>query len=171
MTVASQIIGFAAVGLYLLSYQLKKRKHIVWVTCISNALYVLQYILLGAFSGAVMDVMSTVSSFFAAKKTDKPFNRFPRILAWSNMIIIAVVGLVSAYLQREWIELLPIAGALFQTGGLWCDNEQTIRKLGLCSAPFWLVYNYISHAYGPAIGSLIAIISIIVSLIRYRKKA
>lgn len=135
MTVASQIIGFAAVGLYLLSYQLRKRKHIVWVTCISNALYVLQYILLGAFSGAVMDVMSTVSSFFAAKKTDKPFNRFPRILAWSNMLIIAVVGLVSAYLQREWIELLPIAGALFQTGGLWCDNEQTIRKLGLCSAP------------------------------------
>lgn len=171
LTVASQIIGFAAVGLYLLSYQLKKRKHIVWFTCISNALYVLQYILLGAFSGAVMDVMSTVSSFFAAKKTDKPFNRFPRILAWSNMIIIAVVGLVSAYLQREWIELLPIAGALFQTGGLWCDNEQTIRKLGLCSAPFWLVYNYISHAYGPALGSLIAIISIIVSLIRYRKKA
>ena len=171
MTVASQIIGFAAVGLYLLSYQLRKRKHIVWVTCISNALYVLQYILLGAFSGAVMDVMSTVSSFFAAKKTDKPFNRFPRILAWSNMIIIAVVGLVSAYLQREWIELLPIAGALFQTGGLWCDNEQTIRKLGLCSAPFWLLYNYISHAYGPALGSLIAIISIIVSLIRYRKKA
>lgn len=171
MTVASQIIGFAAVGLYLLSYQLRKRKHIVWVTCISNALYVLQYILLGAFSGAVMDVMSTVSSFFAAKKTDKPFNRFPRILAWSNMIIIAVVGLVSAYLQREWIEILPIAGALFQTGGLWCDNEQTIRKLGLCSAPFWLVYNYISHAYGPALGSLIAIISIIVSLIRYRKKA
>ena len=171
MTVASQIIGFSAVGLYLLSYQLKKRKHIVWVTCISNALYVLQYLLLGAFSGAVMDIMSTVSSFFAAKKTDKPFNRFPRILAWSNMIIIAVVGLVSAYLQREWIELLPIAGALFQTGGLWCDNEQTIRKLGLCSAPFWLVYNYISHAYGPALGSLIAIISIIVSLIRYRKKA
>jgi len=171
LTVASQIIGFAAVGLYLLSYQLRKRKHIVWVTCISNALYVLQYILLGAFSGAVMDVMSTVSSFFAAKKTDKPFNRIPRILAWSNMLIIAVVGLVSAYLQREWIELLPIAGALFQTGGLWCDNEQTIRKLGLCSAPFWLVYNYISHAYGPALGSLIAIISIIVSLIRYRKKA
>lgn len=171
MVVASQIIGFAAVGLYLLSYQLKRRSQIVWVTCISNALYVLQYILLGAFSGAVMDVMSTVSSFFAAKKNDAPFNRFPRILGWSNMIIIAAVGLISACLQREWIELLPIAGALFQTGGLWCNNEQTIRKLGLCSAPFWLIYNYISHAYGPALGSLIAIISIIVSLIRYRKKA
>lgn len=171
VTATSQIIGFAAVGLYLLSYQLKKRKQIVWVTCISNALYVLQYLLLGAFAGAVMDIMSTVSSFFAAKKTEAPFNRHARALAWSNMLAIAVVGLVSAVIQGEWLELLPIAGALFQTGGLWCDNEQTIRKFGLCSAPFWLVYNYISHAYGPALGSLIAIISIIISMVRYRKKA
>lgn len=168
--VASQVIGFAAVGLYLSSYQLKKRKQIVWVTCISNALYVLQYLLLGAFSGAIMDIMSTVSSFFAAKKNDAPFSRYVRILAWSNMIIIAVVGLLSVFMQGEWIELLPIAGALFQTGGLWCDDEQNIRKFGLCSAPFWLVYNYVSHAYGPALGSLFAIISIIISMVRYRKK-
>ena len=171
LTVVSQIIGFAAVGLYLLSYQLKKRKQIVWVACISNALYVLQYILLGAFSGAAMDFTSTVSSFFAAKKNEGAFKRYARVLAWSNMIIIATVGLASALIQGEWIELLPIAGALLQTGGLWCDDEQTIRKFGLCSAPFWLVYNYISHAYGPALGSVIAIISIIISMIRYRKKA
>lgn len=169
--IISQIIGFAAVGLYLLSYQLKKRKQIVWVTCISNLLYVLQYVLLGAFSGAIMDMMSTVSSFMAAKKNDKPFVRFSRWLAPVNLIVITIVGLVSAFLQREWLELLPIAGALFQTGGLWCDDEQTIRKLGLCSAPFWLVYNFLSQAYGPAIGSVIAIISIIVALIRYREKS
>lgn len=170
MLIISQIIGLGAVGLYLLSYQLKKRSHIVWVTCISNALYVLQYLLLGAFSGAVMDIMSTVSSFFAAKKNDLPFRRHARYLALSNIIAIAAVGLISAAVQREWIELLPIAGALFQTGGLWCNNEQTIRKFGLCGAPFWLVYNYISQAYGASLGSMIAIISIIISMIRYRKK-
>ena len=63
MLIISQVIGVAAVALYLISYQLKKRRDIVWVTCISNALYVLQYILLGAFSRAIMDFMSTVSSF------------------------------------------------------------------------------------------------------------
>ena len=68
MLIISQVIGVFAVALYLLSYQLKKRSHIVWVTCISNALYVTQYILLGAFSGAVMDFMSTVSSFFCCEE-------------------------------------------------------------------------------------------------------
>jgi hypothetical protein len=171
MIAVTQIIGFGAVGLYLLSYQLKKRKQIVWVTCISNALYVLQYILLGAFSGAVMDITSTVSSFLAAKKNEAPFNRYSKALIWSNMIAIALIGSVSAYLQGEWLEILPIFGALFQTGGLWFDDEQTIRKFGLCSAPFWLVYNYTSGAYGPALGSVFAIVSIIVSMVRYRKKA
>ena len=170
LLIISQIIGLAAVGLYLLSYQLKKRKSIVWVTCISNALYVLQYVLLGAFSGAVMDFMATVSSFLAAKKNDAPFRKHAKRLGATNMLVIAVVGLISAYLQHEWIELLPIAGALFQTGGLWFENEQTIRRFGLCSAPFWLVYNYISQAYGAALGSVIAIVSIIVAMVRYRKK-
>lgn len=169
LLIVSQIIGLAAVGLYLLSYQLKKRKQIVWVTCISNALYVLQYLLLGAFSGAVMDFLSTVSSFLAAKKNDNPFKRYTKWLALSNMLIIATVGLATAFFQKEWIELLPIAGALFQTGGLWFDDEQTIRWLGLCSAPFWLIYNFISQAYGASLGSVCAIISIIISLARYHK--
>lgn len=170
MLIISQIIGISAVMLYLLSYQLKKRGHIVWVTCISNALYVIQYILLGAFSGAVMDLMSAVSSFFAAKKNDPPFKKYARLLALVNMTAIAAVGLISAFVQREWIELIPIAGALLQTGGLWCNNEQTIRKFGLCSAPFWLVYNCISRAYGAALGSVLAICSVIIAMIRYRKK-
>lgn len=170
LLVVSQIIGLAAVGLYLLSYQLKKRKQIVWTTCISNSLYVLQYILLGAFSGAIMDALSTVSSFFAAKKNSPLFKRYAKWLAVSNMIVITAAGLAIAIVQKDPIELIPIAGALLQTGGLWCNDEQTIRKFGLCSAPFWLFYNYISQAYGAALGSVLAIISVVTSMIRYRKK-
>ena len=168
MLIVSQIIGLAAVGLYLLSYQLKRRKSIVWVTCISNALYVLQYILLGAFSGAVLDFLSAVSSFFAAKKNDAPFLRYRKWLAASNLLLIAAAGIISAVLQRDPIELIPIAGALFQTGGLWFDNEQTIRKFGLMSAPFWLIYNFISQAYGASLGSVLAMISVITAMVRYR---
>ena len=169
MLVASQIIGFAAVGLYLLSYQLKKRKHIVWATCISNGLYVLQYVLLGAFSGAIMDMLSAVGSFFAGKKHSSCFEQYTKMIAVINLVVITVAGLAIAIIQRDPIELLPIAGALFQTGGLWCENEQTIRKFGLCSAPFWLIYNFISQAYGAAIGSVLVIVSVVTALIRYRK--
>ncbi len=170
MLILSQIIGLTAVGLYLLSFQLKKRTHIVWTTCISNLLYVIQYLILGAFSGALMDFMSTVSSFLATKKNSEAFRRCYKWIAAGNLALITAVGVTVAAVRKDPAELLAVAGALFSTGGLWCENEQTIRKFGLCSAPCWLVYNFISQAYGASVGSVCAIVSIIISMIRYRKK-
>ena len=168
--IISQIIGLAAVGLYLLSYQLKNRKQIVWTAFFSNFLYVLQYILLKAFSGAAMDGLCAVGSFFAGKKHSPKLSPYIKWIATINLVVIAVAGVSIAIAQRDFIELLPVVGALLQTGGLFCENEQTIRKLGLCGAPFWLVYNYITQAYGAAIGSVFIIVSAVTAMIRYRKK-
>lgn len=170
MLIAAQILGLLAVGLYLLSYQLKKRSQIVWVTFISNVLYVLQYCLLGAFSGAIMDILCTGVSFLAARKYTSVMKKCQKAVALGSTLVIFAVGIVLAVMQTDWIELLPVAGTVFQTTGLWCDDEQTLRKFGLCSAPFWLVYNLISKAYGAALGSLFTVVSIVVALVRYRKQ-
>lgn len=168
--IISQIIGLAAVGLYLLSYQLKKRKQIVWTTFFSNALYVLQYILLKAFSGAVMDALCAVGSFFAGKKHIPKLKPYIKWIATANLVVIATAGVSIAIAQHDIVELLPVVGALLQTGGLFCEDEQNIRKFGLCGTPFWLVYNFISQAYGAALGSVLIIVSAITAMIRYRKK-
>ena len=88
------------------------------------------------------------------------------------LTVVLIVGVVLAFaiIQRKWLELLPIGGALLQTCGLWFNNEQTIRKFALTGAPFWLVYNFLSQAYGAAIGSLFTIISVVIALMRYRAK-
>ena len=58
MYIIAQIVGILAVATYLLSYQLKKRKHIILVNATSSFLYVLQYTLLGALEGAAIDILS-----------------------------------------------------------------------------------------------------------------
>ena len=168
--IISQVIGLAAVGLYLLSYQLKNRKQIVWTAFFSNFLYVVQYILLKAFSGAVMDALCAVGSFFAGKKHVPKLKPYIKWIATINLIVIAVAGVSVAIAQRDVLELLPVAGALLQTGGLFCEDEQTIRKFGLCGAPFWLVYNLFAQAYGAAVGSVFIIASAATAVMRYRKK-
>ena len=37
----------------------------------------------------------------------------------------------------------------------------------LLGAPFWLVYNMLSAAYGSALGNVITLVSITVAIIRY----
>ena len=63
MYIAAQIVGIIAVSTFLLSYQLKKRKNIIMMNATSSVLYVLQYILLGAFEGAALDIMSAFALF------------------------------------------------------------------------------------------------------------
>ena len=169
MLIISQIIGLAAVALFLLSYQLKKRKQIVLATCISNTLYVVQYVLLGAFSGAFMDLLSAVGSFLAGRKHSVNFRKHTKLIAFATLSLIAAVGIVIAVLRKDYIELIPVVGAIFQTGGLWCEKEQNIRKFGIIGAPFWLVYNLISQAYGAALGSILIIGSAAIAILRFRK--
>ena len=68
MKIAAFAVGLAAVACFLLSYQQKKRKGIILLNVTSRALYILQYILLGAFDGAMLDVSGIVASVLAEKK-------------------------------------------------------------------------------------------------------
>ena len=68
MKIIPQIIGLLAVATFLLCFQLKKRNNIILLNLISRCLYILQYLLLGTFSGAVFDILAAVSSVFAGKK-------------------------------------------------------------------------------------------------------
>ena len=167
MLIVAQIIGLGAVALYLLSFQLKKRSSMVAATCASNCLYVLQYLLLGAFSGAVLDILSTASSFVAAKKNSSKY--LAKGIFLGLLLVILGAGCALAIAQKSNLELLALAGALLQTGGLWFEKEQTIRKFALAGAPFWLVYNFLSMAYGAAVGTLLTMASAIVGLLRYRQ--
>lgn len=68
LKIIPQIIGFIAVATFLLSYQHKKRNNIILLNFISRCLYILQYLLLGAFTGAIFDILAAISSVFAGKK-------------------------------------------------------------------------------------------------------
>lgn len=166
MEIASLIAGLGAVALYLLCFQLKEAKKLLACRFLSSILYVVQYLLLFAFVGAAMDASATVTSYFAYKK-DTPWVKKYKIpiLIITNLAIV-VVGIL---LYENIFSLLPIAGVLFESAAGWMKNEKRIRIVSLFAVPCWLVYNVISRAYGSVIGSILALVSIIVALVRYSK--
>ena len=158
------IIGIAAVVLYLIGYLQKKRKGIILFNLSSRILYVIQYILLGAFEGAALDVCGSLSSVMAGAK-EKPFIRKHKIWFFIgvNLTIIAI-GL-SLYVNVY--SILPIIGVLCHTGAFWMDDERWIRIVSLAGCPFWLIYNLVSGAYGSCIGDVLSILSILFAIARY----
>ena len=167
MKILSIIAGALAVILFLGSYQLKTRKNIIFCNVLSRVLYILQYIFLGEFIGAAMDISAIPSSMIAEKK-EHPF-----VKKYEMPIIITVnlliVGLGIAFYKNVY-SLLPIFGVLFETVALWFSRERVVRLVSLFGAPFWLSYNLICGAYASAVGNILTMISILLALYRYRTR-
>ena len=167
MQIAATISGIIAVALFLLCFQLKTRRSIIICNICSRAMYVLQYLLLFAFVGAAMDTASVATSTFAYKK-DTNFVRKYKI----PILIFLHAGIltIGILLYTNIFSLFAIFGVLFESAASWMRREKMIRIISIFSVLSWLVYNIVSGAYGSAIGSVLALVSIISALIRYRSK-
>ena len=164
MTKIAFIVGIFAVCLYLLGYLQKKRKYIIILNLSSRLLYIVQYILLGAFEGALLDVCGSASSVLAQNKDRGIIKKhlIPFFIG-VNLAIIAI-GL-SLYVNV--FSLFPIIGVLFHTSAFWINDEKWIRRVSLLGCPFWLIYNFASEAYGSCIGDVLSMVSIGIAMIRY----
>ena len=169
MKLIPQIIGILAVATFLLSYQQKQRKNIILTNVISRCLYILQYILLGAYAGAVLDVLGAVSSVVAGKKHTPWIYRYRRMILIGMNLCILFAGGTIAFLNKSWLDLFSIAGVLLHTNAFWLNDERKIRWVSLMGSPCWFVYNYTSRAYGSAVGEVLTMGSIVIAMVKYRK--
>ena len=169
-TLIPQIIGLLAVATFLLSYQQKKRANIILLNVVSRCLYILQYLLLGAFAGAVLDILGAVSSVVAGRK-HKGFvkNHTKATIIVMNLCIIAA-GTAIALWNKSWIDVFSLLGVLLHTSAFWISDEKIIRRVSLLGSPFWFVYNFLSRAYGSAVGDLLTMGSIVIAMYRHREK-
>ena len=164
ITLIAQVVGLAAVVMFLLSYQQKKRKNFIMFNATSRILYIIQYLLLGAYSGAVLDILGTVSSVLAQNKDKEIIKKRVKLVVIAMNVIILAAGLM---LYHNIFDLFPIAGVILHTSAFWITNEKTIRKVSFIGSPFWLVYNLTSQAYGSAIGDILTMVSIATAIYRY----
>lgn len=164
MMLFAQIIGLFAVKTFLLSYQQKKRKNIIMWNVTSRVLYIIQYLLLGAFEGAVLDILGMISSVAAQKKHNKIIEKYVVLFVCIINIIILAAGL---FLYENVFSLFPIMGVILHTSAFWITNERIIRIVSFLGSPFWLIYNLARLAYGSAIGDILTMISIGTAICRY----
>ncbi|MBE7064401.1 MAG: YgjV family protein [Ruminococcaceae bacterium] len=169
MKIIANIVGICAVIMFVLSYQMKSRKGIVLCNVISRVLYVAQYLLLGAFEGAVLDIVGVLASVLAQNKDSKFIKKYQTAVIIGVNVVIVAAGLL---LYENVFSLLPMFGVLLHTGAFWFSNEKKIRFMSFAGSPFWFAYNLYSGAYGSSIGDVMTMVSIGLAIYRYdiRKK-
>lgn len=156
-----QIIGFVAMGIIVASYQQKSHKNILTFQMVSGLLFTVHYILLSAYTGAVMNLLGAFRSLVYANRGKK----------WASSVIwptIFGVGfLISGILTWDSIfSVFPLIAMLMSSIVLWIEQPKINRIFSLPTSTCWLIYNIKTLSYPGIITEIFVLISIIIGIIR-----
>ena len=108
---------------------------------------------------------NTLLSIAREGAKSKPFiKKHTRLFVILASLAIVATGLLT---YKDIFSILPIIGVLLHTGAFWMDDEKKIRIVSFLGSPFWLVYNFVSGAYGSCIGDILSMVSIAIAMVRY----
>lgn len=171
--IVGQIVGIILTLLCVVSPQFKKKWQMAVVAILSNVLSGLNFLLLGQISACGVSVVAILQAAFAIRHTRKRTSpKMPEIAIFGFFYVFGGIlpYLVSGTLSEFGpIDVLPIIGALMYLGYLSQKKEQRMRLFLLMNILVYLVYNAIILST-QFFAQLVALISVVIALIRYRKK-
>lgn len=165
MNIAAQIVGIVGMVLSLLSFQLKKRKHIMLFQMTASLMFSAQLFMVGAITGGCLDLISFIRTLIFANNSKKWASSKWWLVGF--ILVMIATGLLT---WKDGWSVLPIISSILSTVALWMKQVKHIRLISLAVGPCWMVYNVVTGAYTGALNELLAMISIVIGLIRHDRK-
>ena len=163
MFILAQILSFIAMVINMVAVQLKTKKQILLTIVVSNLLFVISYILLGAYVGALTCGIVAIEIIINTILEDKG-KVTPQFLIIIYLIISIILGITTF---NSLIDLLPIIASILFILTLRQSKEKYVRLLILGNLTSWIIYDFFVKAYLAGISDLFVISSTITAIYRY----
>ena len=163
--ILAQLIGLCAVVFFISSIQLKEKTKILFFQLVANIFYFIQYILLGVYVAAFMNLL-TIWRCFVFKKYDEQNKTIPLKYLIIFVSLIIVFGIFN---YNGILSIIPPVITIIYGISSYQKNTEIIRLTFLLCAFIWIFYNFSVGAYTALIGNGFEVISGVIALIRFRK--
>lgn len=184
-----QAIGFVAIAMNILSVQFNTHFKIMLFKSLGSFLFALQYLLLGAYTGLVMDLVGVIRNFvFAFNVKKNKSNKwwiviFCLITAFAGIATIILTWNKTLNTLSKWssnpskimalavfISIISVVAKLGSTIGYGFKSPHAIRMINLPTFVMWICYNVIVFSLAGIVSDSMSIGSIIIAELRYREK-
>lgn len=167
--IIAQLIGLIGVGVIFLAYQMKVRKMLLLFQMLGIALLSIQYFMINALSGAVLNVVCLIRTLFFYFAEEKLHNDKRKIYGFSIFfaVLVCVFGVLSWEGWYSILMLICLAVNSFCTG---VCNPQNFRKSLLFTCVLALIYNVIVFSIGGMLNETVSIVSAVIGIIRFNKE-
>lgn len=161
-TVLVQGIGFLGIACSILAFQYKGYRPLVALRAATELFFGIQYILLGAYSGAAMDFLGVFRNgiFLDCDKRGKSLR------PWRLFFSVVFVGAT----LLTWAgpkSILSAVAKVASTIGYGSSNPRLIRLIVLCSSTCWLIYNSLVFSLAGVLGEVVTLASVLIGILRF----
>ena len=167
--IIGQCFGIAGLIMFVLSFQYKEIKKLVFVQGIGGMMFFLNFLLIGAYGGALFNLTVLVRGVLYTKK-DKSWKLF-LVEALFTVAYVYSLTLVKGDILQIVLTTLPYVALMVMSFLMWKDKGKQIRIFQIAAlSPAWLVHNIFNFTLGGILAELFNIISAIISLLRFKNK-
>lgn len=168
--IAAQACSIISLILTIISYQMKSPKMLLVVNFCATAAMTVSYLLLGAWSGMILNCLCLVRNLCFIYKDKEMFGKKP--LSSSAVLPIIIVLMVGGALM-SWdgpASLLIMVALALNTFFMSLDDNQKLRYSILLTSSLVIVYNVLVMNYAAILNEAFAIVSSVVGIVRFREK-
>lgn len=168
--IIGQIFGIFGLLMFVLSFQCKNSKKLVFVQGIGGMMFFINFLLIGAYGGALFNLTILIRGLLYMKK-DKKIWKPVIVEALFTVAYIYSLTLIKGDVLQIILTTLPYVSLLIMSIFMWNENGKFIRyfQVGALS-PSWLIHNIFNFTLGGILAELFNIASAIVSLVRFTHK-
>jgi hypothetical protein len=166
MEIVAQFFGIGAMVSLFFIYQQSSRKKLIISKLCADVCWCIHYFCLGAYGGIVPNFVGIFRELVFVHRDSKK---------WANNTAIPIVFIlinwgIGIFTFKSPINILPIAASTFVTISLWLRDPKLIKIISIPVSLTFLIYDIFVGSYIGMLNESIAIISIIISFIKERKR-
>ncbi len=162
LTILIRVLGIGGLVFNVASFQFNRHKKIVLFKGISEFLFAVQYIFLGAYTAAALDGVSTLRNCVFMKAVEKKKSTAPYIA-----IFVVVMIVLCALTWEGPTSVLALAAKVLTTVSYGMRKESKLRIIALPSSVAWVIYNAVFGAWEAAICDSLTVISLLIAICKF----
>ena len=162
MDILIQGIGGVALVANFISFQMKKHYQIMFFRTMNEALFILQYIMLGAFSGATLSAVGCVRNLIFARQVAKN-----RKTVWSTVLFCIVFTAFGIVTFHGFASVMLIFAKVLSTVAYGNKNTTVVRVVSFITHIAYFIYNFCVFSLAGVIGDTVLLVSLICGIYRF----
>ena len=162
--IIAQVLGILTFVLNTIGHTKLTTKKVYAYNAICNGIGVLEYLLLGAFSGALCCFIACARNFVFSRYKEK-------VPLYVLLIYIVLVIVLNYKLVNNVFDIIPIINIILYAVALWTKDIMKIKKTGLFTFITGVIYDFNKRAYATVLTEIIdGIIAVRCIIILNKKK-